>query len=533
MDAARRSAYDAARQLPPANVRTACQAPFVSMFFTPTGDVVACCETQSLRLGNVNEADLASIWNSAAYARLRAQSIAYEMPPACAFCTNQIAIGNWQGTTARHFDHYPLTSTTPQWPRVMEFSFGNLCNLACIMCNGDTSSRIRANEGHSPLPMAYGDAFFAQLRPFLPHLQTVKLLGGEPFLMPEVYRLFEMLQADGLRPTIVVTTNGTRFDARIEQALAQLPISVMLSMDGATKATFERIRVGADFATVRTNAMRFLSDTRKHGNRFGFIFTLQRDNWHELGDFLLFAEALDVKVEISLATAPTPQALELMPPAEVAELQRELQRQQDRVLPQLQRNAPTWRSALAAAMALDLQPTTTASTPPTTPRPTQPPAGYRKAIEAGKSALQRDDLEGAQRCFDDAVALAPDRPEALLERGWLHRRRRRDDVAETDAQRALAGATTHAVPGIEAPTLALLALLAAASGRAAAAENALDRLFAIEPGSPRALVWRGWARLAAGQPQMALADADRALATSPTHDEAQRLQQAARSALRH
>jgi tetratricopeptide (TPR) repeat protein len=494
------------------------------MFFTPTGDVVACCETQSLRLGNVNEADLASIWNGAAYARLRAQSIAYDLPPACAFCTNQIAIANWQGTTARHFDHYPLPSTAPQWPRVMEFSFGNLCNLACIMCNGDTSSRIRANEGRSPLPMAYGDAFFAQLRPFLPHLQTVKLLGGEPFLMPETYRLLQMLQADGLRPTIVVTTNGTRFDARIEQALAQLPISIMLSMDGATKATFERIRVGADFATVRTNALRFLGASRKYGNRFGFIFTLQRDNWHELGDFLLFAEALDVKVELSLATAPTPLALELMPPAAVAELQRELQRQQDRVLPQLQRNATTWRSALAAAMACCTQPTTT--------RPSQPPAGYQKAIEAGKSELQRNDLEGAQRCFDDAVALAPDRPEALLERGWLHRRRRRDDAAKADAERALAGATTHAVPGVEAPTLALLAVLAAASGDTTATANALDRLLAIEPDSPRALVWSGWARLAAGQPQMALADADRALASSPTHDEARRLQQAAMSALR-
>ena len=258
-----------------------------------------------------------------------------------------MASGDLHGVTAKHFDHYEVEEMDPPWPQVMEFSLSNTCNLECIMCNGASSSLIRSRrEKLPPLPRVYGNDFFRDLRPFLPHLKTAKFLGGEPFLIPEVHRIWDFMIEDKLTTDCVVTTNGTRYDAKVERVLERLPMSIIFSMDGATKAALERIRVNAKFDALVDHAKRFIHYTRERGTKFRFIYSLMQQNWHELGDFLLFAEALGVEVNLSPVVHPAECSLYALPGEELHTIVKQLEARRASVARQLQLNRETWTNAI-------------------------------------------------------------------------------------------------------------------------------------------------------------------------------------------
>lgn len=528
MDPGLRSRWDASRQIGHQPFPAACYAPFVSMFFAPTGDVVACCETQATPLGNVANASLRELWNGPSFGRLRRAVAAGGLPPECSYCAWRIASGDFSGATARHFDHFPVDGDAPEWPRVMEFSLSSLCNLACIMCNPDTSSTVRALAGLPPRPAAYGDRFFAELREFLPHLHTAKFLGGEPFLAPESYRVWDMLAADGLRPHCVVTTNGTRWDARVEAALERLPMSVMFSMDGATRETLEAIRRNARFDELLRNAQRFADHCRSRGTTFRFLFSLQRRNWHELGDFLRMAEAMDVAVNLSPVVEPRECSLTALPPDELRTIADELLRQRDEVAAELHRNRELWLGAVAslAANAAD------ASLAATTTRHRRDREDrYAALVAEGTAKRAAGDHAAAARDFAAAIALDGARPEAHLERAWLHLARRDATAGLADVDAAHAALAARPTPGLEAPLCGVHGQLAAIAGLHDAAIGAFGRLFAIEPASARAHAWRGEAWLSVGRAAEATADARAALARDPEHVHARDLLRRAEAVL--
>ena len=190
MEPAVRAPYDAARRTDSNKFQAVCYAPFVSMFFNTTGNVVACCKSHSLSLGNVTTERLDAIWNGPRIAAFRKMVKAYVLPTECGFCSWQIASGDYAGVFTRHFDHYAADDSRELWPRVMEFAISNECNLECVMCSGEWSSRIRARREHlPPVPHVYGEEFFADLRKYLPHLHRAKFLGGEPFLIESNFRI--------------------------------------------------------------------------------------------------------------------------------------------------------------------------------------------------------------------------------------------------------------------------------------------------------------------------------------------------------
>ena len=131
--------------------------------------------------------------------------------------------GSYPQTYEDRANHLTADPASGAWPRSMEFNLSNSCNLQCIQCNGDLSSSIRLHrEKRPPFASPYGDAFFEELASFLPHLTSIKFLGGEPFLASETLRVMEMLVEGGHRPKIHVTTNGTQWDEQIEHYVSAL-----------------------------------------------------------------------------------------------------------------------------------------------------------------------------------------------------------------------------------------------------------------------------------------------------------------------
>lgn len=322
---------------------TVCRAPAVSLYFEVTGAVMACCHNRFHPLGTVPEDSIGGIWRGDAIRALRASLDQDDLGHGCHACAFEIAAGNRDGSTAATFDQF----TAGAWPTRMEFALSNRCNLACVMCNGTNSSRIRAErERLPPLASPYGDTFFTQLEPFLPHLRQARFYGGEPFLIREYQRIWDLMIAGGSTTECNVTTNGTIRSPRVEAVLDALPFSIGVSLDGMTAATVESIRLGASFDAVMANIDWFRDYCERKGTWFGLTYCLMTSNWHEFADFLLYAEYIDAGVAVNRVVQPTRFSLFHLGPHQLAEVLDGLRRDTGRLAGRLTRLRGVWDAQL-------------------------------------------------------------------------------------------------------------------------------------------------------------------------------------------
>lgn len=323
-----------------------CAAPSSTLYFAPDGAVRACCVNTDHPLGHIGEQSLHEIWRGAPIAELREALDRDDYSLGCQSCGTQTAAGNRAWSNAPQFD--PFAQAEPgSYPRRMDFILSITCNLQCVMCSGDLSSAIRSQREHRPpLRSPYGDAFFDELREFLPHLEEAMFLGGEPFLARESQRVWDLMIEMDCRPRVTVVTNGTQWSPKVERYLRELPMNVTFSVDGATAETVEALRAGARFAELRANVDRYEAIIGPKGGSVGFHYCLMPQNWHEFGAFLLDADAHDRFVIVMTVTEPAEFSLFRLPRDELSEVVAALDDEGRSIRARLGRNAPVWIAEL-------------------------------------------------------------------------------------------------------------------------------------------------------------------------------------------
>lgn len=341
MHEAERRRHDEGREIAHQPFPTACYAPFSSLYLHTVGRVTTCCVSTYV-LGSVAEQTLLDIWRGPRAQALRAALLGYDLSKGCSFCAWQVATPDGPPAFALEFDGTRVDGPEPAWPTQIDFAMSNTCNLECVMCTGELSSRIRSRREHRPpLPRVYDDAFFDGLVPFLPHLERAGFLGGEPFLAAETFRVWDLMAGLGLRTPCSVVTNGTIWNDRVEAVLDRFPVSVTVSVDGATAATVEAIRIGASHAAILANVARFAAYARDRGTELRLSFCLLRSNWQELADLLLQADALDVDVHVNTVTDPV-HGLAQLPEAELARVLAGMEARDEALGGALGRNQGVW-----------------------------------------------------------------------------------------------------------------------------------------------------------------------------------------------
>ncbi|MEZ5322658.1 MAG: radical SAM protein [Microthrixaceae bacterium] len=258
-----------------------CRAPFGSMYFDQFGRVRMCCQNTVSLMGDIATQSIREIWDSGVAQGLRDDLAGGVYPPGCEICV-------WMDTTdvpemvfARTFDELEPVGPPYRWPAQMEFSISNACNLQCVMCSGEFSSAIRAHRERLPaLAMPYGEAFFEELVEFLAHLDTVKVLGGEPFLSVESMRVMELAIEHSSAP-VTVTTNATQWNDRVARLVDSGRLEMVVSLDGVSAEVYESIRVGASFDKVLANVDRMQAAAARHGRSFWLAHCLMTHNWFE------------------------------------------------------------------------------------------------------------------------------------------------------------------------------------------------------------------------------------------------------------
>jgi len=305
MDGAALARFHAGRDFSNKAVRALCYAPHTNVFFDIQGRARVCCWNWQHVLGNVQTDTMDDMWAGAKAQMLRRSLEADDFALGCDFCHKQTEDGWTTRAAMLGFDNLSVLAPDPDWPQRMEFSISNSCNLECVMCNGDYSSAIRAHRDKLPAAKTvYSAEFIESLRKYLPHLVRAKFLGGEPFLIAEYHIIWEMMVEVAPHVSCHITTNGTQYNRRVEQFMEKLNFGFAVSLDGATKKTVESIRVNANFEEQMAILGKLRAYTRERRTDLSLTFCFMRQNWHEFGDFCLFADAWECHVGINTVNNP-------------------------------------------------------------------------------------------------------------------------------------------------------------------------------------------------------------------------------------
>jgi len=301
-------------------------APLVGMYFWSDGLIAACCYNREQAFGHYPKESLSRIWKSLVRKRLAVDMANDILPDGCSRCAEQVMAGNHGGLLAARFDPLrehlvPGQDAESVLPVTLEFELGTVCNLECVMCDGWVSSAIRKNrERKPPLTSPYDPEFVRQLRPFVPGLRDVKFLGGEPFLNPLNFTVWDLLIELNPSARVHITTNGTVLTERVKHVIEKLKPVLTLSLESMVPENYERIRKGARFSVMRKN----LDWMIEHGGLRSVAVCPIRLNWRDIPGIVSFCNRRGLRVFFNTVWAPEDLALWSMRSEELKEIARYL-----------------------------------------------------------------------------------------------------------------------------------------------------------------------------------------------------------------
>ncbi|MBL4587615.1 MAG: SPASM domain-containing protein, partial [Flavobacteriales bacterium] len=279
------------RQRPKKDAETLCYAPYANLYFGRQGTVHCCCNNRDYVVGEYPKDSIDEIWNGSRINKLREYLVNYNLSLNCDYCQDDFNRCGYSQVPAQHFDRLELNNDRPS---MMEFELDTICNLECQMCTGELSTAIRKNRDHlPPIKSHYDGAFVEQIKPYLPHLKETRFSGGEPFLIPIYYQIWEELTKVNPECLISVQTNGTVLNNKVKAQMEKGRFEIGVSLDSLVKETFEDIRKNAKFETVMENVAYFSEYCKRKGTGFRLSICVMRNNWKDLPEYINMCNRLN------------------------------------------------------------------------------------------------------------------------------------------------------------------------------------------------------------------------------------------------
>ncbi len=150
-------------------------------------------------------------------------------------------------------------------PYLIDWAITASCNLSCRHCRGFPLAELATVRARTLIPE------IARLKP-----GWVIVEGGEPLLRGDIFALLDLMRQNGLDVHLV--TNGMLLTPQNVTVLKGLGVKVMVSLDGATQETYERLRAGASYARV----LQAIRSYAKAGLLEALNFTILKSNYREI-----------------------------------------------------------------------------------------------------------------------------------------------------------------------------------------------------------------------------------------------------------
>ena len=189
--------------------------------------------------------------------------------------------------TKKRFEKQASSNQQRFW-RLIQLETAFSCTLSCIMCPWkDERKRMKHN---GLMPQAVWDA----LRPYLDQIASIDFSGGgEPLLHPDLIPWMTEAKSHGCQTGLL--TNAVLLTPKKTQGLLDSGIDwICFSLDGAERATFESIRIHADFTSVCQNIAGFCRSAQGTGIKRMINMVIMNQNRDQLEAMVCLAAELGV-----------------------------------------------------------------------------------------------------------------------------------------------------------------------------------------------------------------------------------------------
>jgi MoaA/NifB/PqqE/SkfB family radical SAM enzyme len=278
---------------------TSCVVPWSMLVVQPDGCASFCCDVPLLltvdgRPANLTQDSLDDLWNAPELVGTRAAMARGERPEACSVCWKREAAG---ATSRRHVlnEVYKVAGGAlaieslaqvgaatgyrlerpPDW---FILELGKTCNLSCRSCDPVFSSRVAADRVQSAWALerqdehnrvqgierpgvshVSGTAWFDDIDRIVDMIASgagqqalLSLMGGEPFLIKQTWKVLEGLVDRGVAENILlgITSNGQQRSSRLAELAPHFRTTfVTLSVDGHGRL-YEYLRHGGSWSRL-------------------------------------------------------------------------------------------------------------------------------------------------------------------------------------------------------------------------------------------------------------------------------------------
>jgi FkbM family methyltransferase len=285
--------------------RRICPNPFVALEIGGTGKTAVCCHTRMKPgyeyVGNILEQTLDEIWNSPQIQYLRKVMYDGVYDTTCKdYCPQLIAfrngndppwyIHNCTSVLVEELQENKTEITSPY--RAVSIASDGSCNLVCIMCRRVMKTHPTAAEEN------ISKIVYADLEKNIDKIFFLELTGnGDPFYNVSVLEFLSKLShhKELRHLTLRFITNAMALDEKswnIIESLHVKELRISVSIDAATKETYESIRVGARWGTL-VERMNMLSAKKKEGSlqHLQVTYVVMKRNIDEMIAFIELARS--------------------------------------------------------------------------------------------------------------------------------------------------------------------------------------------------------------------------------------------------
>lgn len=277
-----------------------CSKPFTELHVLERTTHLCCASWLPTSAGDLSTANWDQVWNAEPAQAVRASihdgsyrhcnKMACPAIQAGTLPTKEEAVRQWPQLAALIAER---ETEMAQGPEEVNLAYDATCNLSCPSCRTEIIAADSAKR------QRYAEMQERAILPMLRGARSVFITGsGDPFASKNFRQLMEQL-TPGDYPDLRfrIMTNAMLLTPREWERFPALHArvqSLQISIDGASKHSHELLRRGARWEVMEEN-LRFAADLLAQGmvEALHLCFTVQVDNFHEMGAAVALAEALD------------------------------------------------------------------------------------------------------------------------------------------------------------------------------------------------------------------------------------------------
>ncbi len=275
--------------------KTFCKAPFVNIYIDEKGNVTPCCFNRKDIFGNIFQENIENIWHSPVAQKLRKLFYNNQFSDNCSICKKAIEAGNYYNSGLSTYSRFNIRKATIQ---SIDFELSYKCNLNCIMCylHSDKYNLTSENENY----------ILSQLNLLLKNIKRAQFYGGEPFVIPIYFKIWEKIIENNANCEILIQTNGTIINKEILNLSKKGKFIFNVSLDAVNEELLSIIRRGSKLQQIEENLQYLKMYSYK---RITLAITPMMQNWKEIPKLVRYSNRNGFQVFFNNMIMPKKMAL--------------------------------------------------------------------------------------------------------------------------------------------------------------------------------------------------------------------------------